>query len=99
MQELLIEAIRDRRTLTVRYANIEATVEPHAYGHDFRGHPVLLCYLTDSEPAAETGWEAGWKLLPLNRATVILDAGEHFAGARPGYRRGHGDLCAPVVCL
>lgn len=99
MQELLIEAIRDRRTLTVRYANVEAKVEPHAYGHDFRGQPVLLCYLTGVATEAGSGWDAGWKLLPLNRATTVADTGERFSGARPGYRRGHGDLCAPVACL
>lgn len=95
MQQLLVEAIRDRRRLTVRYADMEITVEPHAYGHDFRGQAVLLCYQVGSG----TGAAQGWKLLPLNRVTTIVEAGEYFAGARPGYRRGHGDLCASLACL
>lgn len=94
MRELLIDAIRNRRRLHVRRCGDEITVEPHAYGQDFCGKVVLLCYRLGSAAVAE-----GWMLLSLDATTSIREAGEQFAGARPGYRRGHGDLPAPLAAL
>jgi hypothetical protein len=95
MQHLIVAAIKNRQVLILHYAGTKITVEPHAYGHDARGEAMLLCYQVDTARHASQGW----RTLAPQRADAILAAGRSFAGARPGYRRGHADVCAPLAAL
>lgn len=44
MSKLIVSAIRDRRVLAIRAEHGERRVEPHAFGHDHVGKPILVCY-------------------------------------------------------
>lgn len=95
MRQLLISAIKNRQGLVLRYASGELMVEPHVYGHDVRGNAVLLCYQVGNDRDEQRGW----KLLPLENARAVTAPGWTFSGARPGYRRGNADVCAPLAAI
>src|SRR3569833_1384518 len=58
MNKYLLPAIRCKRRLKLRYPGHDHLVEPHAYGLDRCGIPVLLCYelAMDGTPGSAEGW-------------------------------------------
>ena len=57
MQDLICQAIREKRLLELQYDGHARRVAPHIYGIDAAGEELLNCYEvwggTDGEPA---GW-------------------------------------------
>ncbi len=92
MNKYLLPAIRCKRRLKLRYPGHEHLVEPHAYGLDRCGIPVLLCYelAIDGTP----GSAEGWRELDLRGALRIFETREYFRDARPGYHPGRTGLRA-----
>lgn len=82
--ELLVQAIAQRRLVTLQYGGKTRTVEPHKYGVDEAGEEKLLCWQTDG--GSKSGKHAGWKVLIACdiRATTMTE--EVFAGARADYK-------------
>lgn len=93
MSKVIVSAIRDRRVLAIRAGQGERRVEPHAYGLDYVGKAILLCYDV-SVPAAEG--RRGWALLVVNEHMDITPQEECFGRARMGYRRDDTGLCSVV---
>lgn len=44
MNQIVIQAIKERHILEFRYHGWSRMVEPHAYGRDKSGDEVLRCY-------------------------------------------------------
>lgn len=85
MGSQIINAIRLRQTLRIVLKERNLYVEPHVYGIDYSGRPLLVCYRT-AEGAA-TASSAGWETVPLLDARMIEAGPRFFAGPRSGYVR------------
>ncbi len=86
MKELLIDAIQNRKVLTLRYHGYSRTVEPHCVGVGPQGDLKLRCWQT--EGGSESGERHGWKLLNVSEMNSISKSEGTFSSARPGYKRG-----------
>lgn len=93
MSKVIVSAIRDRRVLAIRAEQGERRVEPHAFGHDYVGKTILLCYDVSAPAAAG---RRGWALLAVSERMDITPQDEWFAQARLGYRRDDTGLCSVV---
>jgi hypothetical protein len=83
VHEQLCAAITRRSLVMFEYGDLIRVVEPHRFGVNSAGHPMLSGWLragySRSDPAG------GWRnyLISDIRALQLLDA--PFAGTRPGY--------------
>lgn len=85
MLQIIIDAIRNRETLSFTYGGFVRVVEPHAVGVSTAGNNVLRCYQTQGGHVTP-GHE--WDLCNIAKIFGLRATGEHFVGERPGYRRG-----------
>lgn len=84
MNSTVIQAIRDRKVLELRYHGYSRIVEPHAYGRDKDGDEILRCYQTSG--GSESGERIGWKLLKV-REVFSLHLTKDIFSIRPEYKR------------
>lgn len=94
-------AIERRSIVTFVYADLIRVVEPHRYGINSAGHPMLSGWLragySRSDPAG------GWRNYLLNDIFAFQRLDVPFIGARPGYaprdermREVYAELPAPA---
>ena len=80
MQDLICQAIKEKRLLELQYEGQARRVAPHIYGIDAAGDEVLSCYEvwggSDGEPA-------GWRSLQT-RANLGADAYDQALCAAAG---------------
>ena len=74
--QLIIDAIEQRRTLKFRYHNEVRLAEPHTFGRDKNEHKALSAYQINK----------GWRFFHLADMREVT-TGDHFPAARPGYVR------------
>jgi hypothetical protein len=84
MNSTLCGAIRERKTIELRYGAFARLVEPHAYGRDNSGDEILRCYQVSG--GSESGEWIGWKLLKVREVFSLHQTGTLFS-VRPDYRR------------
>lgn len=84
MNPIVIQAIRERKILELRYHGYSRIVEPHAYGRDKNGDEILRCYQTSG--GSESGERIGWKLLKL-RDVFSLHLSKDIFSIKPEYKR------------
>jgi hypothetical protein len=84
MNPVILQAIRKRQVLELRYHDYLRMVEPHAYGRDKDGDEILRCYQISG--GSESGERAGWKLLKVREVSSLHIAEITFL-QRPEYRR------------
>jgi hypothetical protein len=93
MQDLICQAIREKRLLELEYDGQALRVAPHIYGIDAAGEEMLSCYQlwggADGEPA-------GWLSLPLAEISQLKLTSKRFA-PRPEHQRSEGAI-ARVYC-
>lgn len=82
----IASAIQNLQLLSFTYDGFSRVVEPHTYGIDTKGHPALRAYQVRG--GSESGEYVGWKLFHVNEMRGLTVLSEHFAGARPKYKRG-----------
>lgn len=84
---LLVDAINNRQTLLIRYDDwiADRVIEPHAYGVNDKGNETLHAWQVAG--TSESGERTGWKMFTVTKIVSIRPTGDHFANARPGYRR------------
>jgi hypothetical protein len=93
--EQLCAAITRRSLVMFEYGDLIRVVEPHRFGVNSAGHPMLSGWLragySRSDPAG------GWRnyLISDIRALQLLDA--PFAGTRPGYA-AHDPRMREIYC-
>ncbi len=61
MNIIIIQSIREKMLLELRYSGFSRLVEPHAYGRDKDGDEILRCYQVSG--GSTSGEKVGWKLL------------------------------------
>ena len=86
MDQLIVQAIREKRLLSFTYDGHPRIVEPHCYGITTASNDALCCYQVggsgvhaDSKP---------WHLMVCSKIVSLSLLEEKFSVARPGYRRG-----------
>ena len=86
MNAIIVDAIRNRKVLSLVYDGISRKVEPHAYGIGTSGNELLRCYQVAGSHGSDKSHD--WDLLIVPKISALSDTGDTFAGPRPGYRRG-----------
>lgn len=94
MNQIVIQAIKERITLELRYHGWSRIVEPHAYGRDKSGDEVLRCYQVTG--GSVSGESSGWKLLKLQEISS-LNIGDNGFSPRRDYKRNDRDMTAIFV--
>jgi hypothetical protein len=95
VNNIIKNAIQNRRILQLSLHGISYVVEPHAFGEDHVGNLVLLSYVkTAVGSCKETG---GWKTFRLEKMLCIEETSEIFVGARPGYNRNDRELVGVIA--
>jgi hypothetical protein len=85
MNSTIIEAIKNKKILELRYSGYSRQVEPHAYGRDSDGDELLRCYQTAG--GSVSGERAGWKLLKVGDIYSLHLLNSQF-NPRPNYKKG-----------
>ena len=80
----ICEAIHHRRRVRFWYRGGIRTVEPHAYGVDAGGHPILRAYQTSGYSRSSP---EGWKLFRVDELKEFASLRDTFSGPRDGYMR------------
>lgn len=93
MQDLICQAIREKRLLELHYDGQELRVAPHIYGIDAAGEELLSCYQVWCGPDGEP---AGWMSLRLTDVSQLSLTSKRFA-PRPERQRSGGAI-ARVFC-
>ena len=89
MNTVVMQAIKERNILELRYHGFSRVVEPHAYGRDKTGQDVLRCYQVAG--GSVSGERSGWKLLKLREISTLHLANGVFV-PRPDYKRNDKDM-------
>ena len=83
VHDLLVQAIREKRVLHFTYRGHARVVEPHAYGRNTKGEPVLHAFQTEGGSASRP--PPGWRTFAV-AAIEAASLGEGtFKEARDGY--------------
>lgn len=82
--DLIIDAIKNRRTLSFIYDGCERVVEPHAYGVTKSGD-ALRGYQIEGQ---SNSGQLGWHLFLVEKMQNFSGNETGFSGPRPGYKRG-----------
>lgn len=90
MNELLVQAITQRRRLALVYDGKPRRAEPQCYGRGKSGNDLLRVVLLDGPPPAE-------RLLVVDRIGQLTLSDEHFERPGPNYRRDDGAMQA-IYC-
>lgn len=89
MNPVVMQAIKNRTILELRYHGFSRVVEPHAYGRDEIGQEVLRCYQVSG--GSVTGERTGWKLLKLSEISTLQVTDGSFVH-RPEYKKNDKDM-------
>jgi predicted DNA-binding transcriptional regulator YafY len=89
MLQTIIDAIRDKQQLSFTYDGLLRLVEPHTVGLSTAGNQVMRCFQVGGSHR-KAGHD--WDLVKLEKIVALTVTGEHFAGPRPGYKRGDGAM-------
>ena len=76
MNPTIIEAIRQRRVLSVLYDGCSRTVEPHVYGINSAGHEAVSCYQVGG--GSSSGKAEGWKMLLISKLGTVTMTEQKF---------------------
>jgi hypothetical protein len=94
MQDMICQAIREKRLLELEYDGHVRRVAPHIYGIDATGEELLSCYQVWG--SGESGEPAGWKSFKLADVSQLKLTTKRFA-PRPEYGFGERAI-ARVFC-
>ena len=93
MQDVICQAIREKRLLELNFAGQSRRVAPHMYGIDAAGEELLSCY---EVWGGSDGVPAGWLSLRLAEISGLKLTSKRFA-PRPEHQRRDG-VIARVFC-
>ena len=86
MNQVICNAIYNRRVLKFTYHGHPRVVEPHAYGLSRAENEVLRCYQIGG--TSDSGRVPCWRLMVVDRIESLTVTKQHFDNVRPGYARG-----------
>jgi hypothetical protein len=93
MQDVICQAIKEKRLLELIYEGLTRRVAPHIYGIDSAGEELLSCY---EVWGGSEGVAAGWRSLRLAEISQLKLTSKRFA-PRPEHQRSDGAI-ARVFC-
>lgn len=96
MNQIIVEAIRQKRVLTLIYDGLRRELEPHCYGLDRNGKEMLRAWQFGGHSKSPL---PDWRLLKVASATAIAISETHFQGARPDYTVPDKAIRAPFAQL
>jgi hypothetical protein len=91
MQDVICQAIREKRLLELHFDGQSRRVAPHIYDIDAAGDELLSCYQVWGD-----GAPAGWMSLRLAEISELRLTSKRFA-PRPEHQRSEGAI-ARVFC-
>lgn len=83
MNQLICEAIAERRLLMFGYGDAVRVVEPHLYGVNTAGHEALSAWVRAGYSRTDPG--GGWRMYLTDELRNLQALPEIFTGSRPGY--------------
>lgn len=86
MNQIVIQAIKEKRILTFNYDDFTRTVEPHCYGITTAGNEAIRCYQTAG--GSSSGKVPGWHLMKIDKILNLTLTQETFLAPRPEYKKG-----------
>ncbi len=86
MNQIICDAIRNRRVLKFMYHGHPRVMEPHAYGLSRKHNEVIRCYQTGG--TSRSGTVPPWRLIEVSEIKSLVVTEEHFVGERIGYEKG-----------
>lgn len=92
MNQVIIEAINNKKQLQVTYNDAVRVVEPHAYGYDKNDKLKVRVFQTDAE-------HEGWRLFNEDAILELAVLDTSFEGPREGYQRGDRHIVAILAEL
>jgi len=95
MNQIICDAIHNRRMLTFIYDGCPRIVEPHAYGLSRQRNEILRCFQTGG--TSRSGRIPDWRLMRVARIMSLIVTEEHFSGARHGYKKGDKNM-STIFC-
>ena len=86
MNNLIYNAVNERRLISFNYKGHKRTVEPHTYGVDTNGHVAIRAYQVSG--TSESGGIPDWRLFHESEIFNLTVLQSTFLTARTGYVRG-----------
>jgi len=86
MNEIIIEAIENRKLLEFYYKNHYRIVEPHTFGISSKGNENLSAFQIDG--TSERNNVPDWGLFSIDKIVALKILNESFLGTRIKYTKG-----------
>lgn len=86
MNNVICQAIRERKILSFTYDDFPRVVEPHCYGVSTAGNSALRCYQTSG--GSSSGKVPGWHMMKTDKIIGLTVSQSVFAGPRAEYKKG-----------
>ncbi|NCP53467.1 MAG: hypothetical protein GW839_13880 [Flavobacteriales bacterium] len=86
MNDIIIEAIENRKLLEFYYKNHHRIVEPHTFGISLKGNENLSAFQIFG--TSERNNVPDWGLFTIDKIVNIKILNESFVGTRPKYTKG-----------
>ena len=78
MNQIITQAIRERRCLRLHYDGFDRLVEPHTYGVNTAGHEAISAYQVAGGSVSKS--KPTWREFLVSKARSISLANEVFTG-------------------
>jgi predicted DNA-binding transcriptional regulator YafY len=95
-QEIICDAIQQKRLVQFWYDGGNRTVEPHMIATNEAGHRALSAWFVSGH--SNSGERPGWREFLLSEIRNAAALNENFAGPRPGYKPDGGKKFNSVTC-
>ena len=86
MNNVICQAIRERKILSFTYDDFPRVVEPHCYGVSTAGNSALRCYQTSG--GSSSGKVPGWHMMKTDKIIGLTVSQSVFAEPRAEYKKG-----------
>jgi hypothetical protein len=86
MNQLICQAIRERKVITFSYDGYPRTAEPHCHGVTTAGNEAIRCYQTAG--GSSSGTVPGWHMMTTSKIIGLTLSQQTFSGPRPEYKKG-----------
>lgn len=83
MEEIICQAIAQKRLLQFSYDDLTRIVEPHLFGRKTSGKDALSAYMIDGY--SESDQEPYWRSYSVEKMEFVIMLDETFPAARAGY--------------
>jgi hypothetical protein len=88
MNQLIVQAIGERRLIELTYNGYPRIVEPHTYYRTVGGHEMLECYQVQGRHAStDRDADDDWEYFSVSRISNLSLLEKTFSGPRPDYKK------------